>query len=60
MAGGDAVVSVAAFNFLEDSDLTKFWLRQNWVHWFIGSLVQCMQLVVLSVGLLESSGHRSG
>ena len=57
MAGGGAVVSVAAFNFLEDSDLTKFWLRQNsgsLVHWFIGSV----QLVVLSVGLLESSAVR--
>ena len=34
--------------------MTKFWLRQNWVHWFIGSV----QLVVLSVGLLESSAVR--
>ena len=56
MAGGGAVVSLAAFNFLEDSDLKNFWLRQNWVHWFIGSV----QLVVLSVGLLESSAVRGG
>ena len=42
MAGGGAVVPAAAFNFLEDFGLSKFWIRHSngsVTQWFSGSLV---------------------
>ena len=57
MAGGGALVSVEAFNFLEDSGFDKILATTklgSLVHWFIG----LVQLVALSVGLPESSAVR--
>ena len=57
MAGGGAVVSVAAFNFLEDSGFDK--ILDTTFKWFSGTGVQWL-VVVLSAGLLESSAVRGG
>ena len=54
--GGDSVISVEAFNFLEVSVFglhTFFWIRH--FQWFSGSCSSCS---CLSVGLPESSAVR--